>query len=77
MAAHKVYREIVSAVKSGQLAEPFSAADVCRACPGIAETTAGTFLPKHRRGNPGGNTELFERVGRGRYRLPRPLRYGL
>jgi hypothetical protein len=77
MTTHRVYREIVAAVEAGQLAEPFSAADVCRACPGIPEGTPGTFLPKHRWGNPGGNTELFERVGRGRYRLPRPLRYGL
>ncbi len=30
---------------------------------------AGTFLPKHRVGNPGGYTELFLRIGRGLYRL--------
>lgn len=30
---------------------------------------AGTFLPKHRVGNPGGNTELFVQVERGLYRL--------
>jgi hypothetical protein len=65
MTAHRVYKEMVAAVQCGRLAEPFSAADVGRACPGIAETTAGTFLPKHRRGNPGGNTELFECVRRG------------
>jgi len=30
---------------------------------------AGTFLPKHRKGNPGGYTVLFVRVERGVYRL--------
>jgi len=30
---------------------------------------AGTFLPKHRVGNPGGNTELFIRVRAGLYSL--------
>jgi len=30
---------------------------------------AGTFLPKHRVGNPGGNTPLFIQIGRGLYRL--------
>ncbi|HEX4134448.1 MAG TPA: hypothetical protein VHY84_07565 [Bryobacteraceae bacterium] len=30
---------------------------------------AGTFLPKHRVGNPGGYTELFVQIERGRYRL--------
>ena len=30
---------------------------------------AGTFLPKHRVGNPGGMTERFVRNGRDRYSL--------
>ena len=30
---------------------------------------AGTFLPKHSAGNPGGDTELFVRIRRGVYRL--------
>jgi hypothetical protein len=30
---------------------------------------AGTFLPKHRVGNPGRNTQLFMRVRSGVYRL--------
>ncbi len=30
---------------------------------------AGTFLPKHRVRNPGGETERFGRTGRGRYCL--------
>ena len=30
---------------------------------------AGVFLPKHREGNPGGQTELFVQIERGLYRL--------
>lgn len=30
---------------------------------------AGVFLPKHRVGNPGGQTEHFVQVGRGTYQL--------
>ena len=57
------------AVRDGRLQEPFRARDVKRACPGFADKTFNVFLPKHRRGNPGGNTELFKRVDRGLYRL--------
>ncbi len=60
--------EILSAVRSGKLVEPFSAADVRSACPGWAERTYGVFLPKHAQGN-GRTTELFVRVAPGRYRL--------
>lgn len=75
--SHKLYRAIVDAVLSQRLTEPFAAQDVRRACPEFAKSTPGTFLPKHRRGNPGGNSELFERVSRGRYCLIHPLKYGL
>ncbi len=65
----KLIRAIRAGVREGRLHEPFRPRDVRAACPGFAHRTYGTFLPKHRRGNPGGNTELFIRVGRGLYRL--------
>src|SRR5437879_2425141 len=45
--------------KNGALPEPF---DPKRREPGAGIRFAGTFLPKHRVGNPGGNTPLFVRV---------------
>jgi hypothetical protein len=77
MAGHKVYSAIVSAVQSGKLIEPFSHADFRRACPGFGKGTYQAFLHKHRLGNPGDNTELFELVSPGRFKLLRPIRYGL
>ncbi len=59
-------RRIRKAVADGRLAEPFRAADVNRA---LKIDFAGTFLPKHRVGNPDDNTELFVQVSRGLYRL--------
>lgn len=59
-------RHIRDAVRETRLTEPFHPADVNRA---LGITFAGTFLPKHRVGNPGGNTELFVQVARGLYRL--------
>jgi hypothetical protein len=61
---------IYRAVDAGIVREPFSAADARRALPQFADSW-GTFLPKHRVGNPGANTELFVQAGRGRYRLNR------
>ena len=56
-------RAIREAVAKGILAEPFNPASVNRA---LMITFAGTFLPKHRVGNPGWrgkvNTEHFVRV---------------
>lgn len=72
-----LYADIVYAVRSGRLNEPFSAADVKRECPNWDDNTYGTFLPKHRVGNPMRTSELFERVSRGLYRLIRPIKYGL
>ena len=77
MADHRVYRAIVSAVRSGQLVEPFSNGDFRRVCPGFGEGTYRAFLHKHRLGNPGGNSELFKLVCPGKFRLLRPLRYGV
>lgn len=77
MTRHRVYSAIVLAVRFGQLLEPFSQADFRRACPGFGEGTYQAFLHKHSLGNPGGYTELFERVSPGRFKLLRPIRYGL
>lgn len=77
MNRHRVYSAIVAAVRSGRLVEPFTQEDFRRACPGFGEGTYKAFLHKHRRGNPGGNSELFERVGPGRFKLLRPFPYGL
>ena len=54
-------RRIRDAVSYGLLAEPFSPRDLNDA---LGIRWGGTFLPKHRVGNPGGYTELFVRVSR-------------
>lgn len=77
MAQHAVYSAIVDAVKSGQLVEPFNKQEFRSARPGFGEGTYNAFLYKHRKGNPGGNSELFELVSKGRFRLIRPFRYGM
>jgi hypothetical protein len=48
------------------LGQQFTPADVNRT---LKIDWAGTFLPKHRKGNPGRYTVLFIRVERGVYRL--------
>ena len=65
----RLIQEIRQAVQDGRLAEPFNSADVLRAGVRCTASTPGRFLPKHRVGNPGGNTELFVRVDTGKYRL--------
>jgi len=77
MAKHRVYRAIAEAVKDGKLKEPFSKEDFRSACPDFGEGTYTAFLYKHREGNPGGVSELFEQVYKGHFRLLRPLKYGL
>ncbi len=59
-------RKIREAVRSGALGQQFTPEDVNRK---LKIDWAGTFLPKHRKGNPGGYTVLFVRVERGVYRL--------
>ena len=49
--------------------------DFRRACPNWKEGTYQAFLYKHRKGNPGGNSELFEKVGKGKFQLLKPLKY--
>lgn len=77
MGDHATYGAIVQAVHRSDLSEPFTASDFEAACPGLGAGTYVAFLAKHAVGNPGGETELFERVDRGVYRLVRPLKYGL
>jgi len=66
-------RKIRAAIRAGRLGEPFRAKDVNNA---IGITYAGVFLPKHRLGNPGENgepnSEHFEQIARGLYRLIEP-----
>ncbi len=59
-------RRIRELVRNGELKQPFKPADVNAA---LGIDWAGTFLPKHCVGNPGGNTELFVRLARGLYRF--------
>lgn len=65
--------QIYKAVKSGKLKEPFNAEMVKRACPGWSDNSYHAFLPKHAKGNPGGNSVLFIRVRRGFYRTIKVL----
>jgi hypothetical protein len=73
---HKVYEAIVKAIKTGKLTEPFTMQDFQMSCPGLGNGTYNAFLYKHSKGNPGGNSELFERVAPGQFRCLRPFKYG-
>lgn len=66
LAGRKTIRRIREAVKNGRLREAFRPVDVNAA---LGIDYAGVFLPKHRDGNPGGNTTLFIQIERGLYRL--------
>jgi hypothetical protein len=76
MPKHEVYKCIVRAVKSGELKEPFSTGDFQKACPGFGIGTYRAFLYKHSVGN-SKTTELFAKVSPGKFKLVRPLRYGI
>lgn len=67
--ARKIISTIRRAHKSGLLPELFRSSDFRSACPGFSYATYSTFLPKHRQGNPDHNTELFEQIERGLYKL--------
>jgi len=67
----------VKAVKRHRLKEPFGSKEFRTACPGFADGTYSVFLNKHRKGNPGGNSELFVRVEPGKFREIRPFKYGM
>jgi hypothetical protein len=64
-----LHHDIRAAVAAGRLQQPFSHGDCKTKCPGYANTTYCTFLPKHRAGNPGGYMPYFERMPTGKYRL--------
>lgn len=77
MSKHAVYGKIVNKVKNKTLKEPFAVEDFQKACPGFGCGTYRAFLYKHRIGNPGKKTELFELIGPGKFKLVRPLKYNL
>lgn len=77
MKKHTVYRCIVRAIKSGTIKEPFTVSDFQSACPGFGRGTYRAFLYKHCIGNPGKNTELFEKVAPGKFKVIRPFKYDL
>ncbi len=62
----RTIHKIREAVRTGKIPTEFRATQVNDA---LGITWAGTFLPKHRVGNPGGNSELFIRVSTGLYQL--------
>ena len=55
----RTIRQLRNAVRAGDLPERFNARQVNEV---LGISWAGTFLPKHRVGNPGRNTELFLQV---------------
>jgi hypothetical protein len=60
---------IKKAIAGKRLSQPFAASDVNSE---LGIDWAGTFLPKHRKGNPGGYREFFERIPNtrgGRYKV--------
>jgi len=59
-------RRIREAIRAGHLSREFTPNDVNLV---LSIHWAGTFLPKHRVGNPGGNTELFVRIEPSLYRV--------
>ncbi len=69
MRERNTIRRIREAVHDGRLLEPFTPRDVNAA---LGIYWAGAFLPKHRVGNPRGNTEIFVQVS-----ASRPVRYRL
>ena len=75
--AHEVYKAIITAVREGRMKEPFTAEEFRQVCPGFGVGTYQAFLWKHTKDNPGGQSELFEKVARGSFRLLQPIKYGL
>jgi hypothetical protein len=74
---HKVYSSLVNAIKMGTIKEPFTIADFQKACPGFGKGTHKAFPYKHRAGNRGQETELFELVSPGQFKFLRPFKYDL
>lgn len=67
----RIVGSIRSATREGRLCEPFSNEDFQKVCPGFGNGTYNAFLWKHSRGNPGGQTEFFEKVAANRFCLIR------
>lgn len=74
---HEVYASLVNAIKNGAILEPFTKKDFKNACPGFGSGTYNAFLWKHQVGNKGGQSELFIKVSPGKFKLVRPIKYGL
>lgn len=73
----QIYTYIVKAIKNKELKEPFTAKRFKEVCEKWKRSAS--FLWKHRRGNPGGNSELFERIlsKPRKFKLTKPLRKDL
>jgi hypothetical protein len=65
----RLVADIRAAVRDGRLPKRFRPNAVRQACPGWADRTYGVFLPKHRKGNPGGYTAYFEQHRDGSFSL--------
>lgn len=74
---HRIYCQIINAVKSKKLKEPFFPRDIKKAIPKMNKKTSHTFPSKHKRNNTGNNSELFIRLKNGTYKLIRPFKYDL
>lgn len=64
----RIVEAINLAIKQGRLTEPFTNEEFRVACPGFGRGTYRAFLWKHSRGNPGLQSEFFERVASNRFR---------
>lgn len=62
----KTIRRIREMVRTHNISAEFTPAQINAA---LGINWAGTFLPKHRVGNTGNNSELFIRIRKGLYRL--------
>ena len=68
---------VLNGVKNGSLQEPFTNKDFKKACPNFGKGTYNAYLWKHRVGNKQKKIELFVKVSPGKFKLVRPLKYGL
>jgi hypothetical protein len=73
--SNHIYRHLVSAVRQGELLEPFRMADFQRVYPGLSKATYRAFLWRHS----GGDAEtkkspLLERIPPNGFRLARPFK---
>jgi len=65
----RLVAKIKKALKKGNLSKRFDAKELELVCPGFAHRTYGSFLPKHRIGNPGKHLVHFKRYPNGKYSL--------